>query len=248
MILHQRNLLAQEVIVQENQILVTVVVLNLAVQWVPVQSHLVLLVLYLKFLSGLVGDGSEDFEVFFVVVEHLDTSEGDLFQVVAWDGEFFIKQVPVALFEAWVGEDFDDGELFGDDLFDVVLELMGDFQWGEVFQFIDDFGQSGVDFGDFGFALFDDKVTEFDVFPLSDGEIELFDEFPELIIGGDEMVDFDGGGEGGDGPLEVFFLMVEEGHFVYIFVGLIFVVLEVDEVLLVEFPDLKGVNFHTNVP
>jgi hypothetical protein len=85
------------------------------------------------------------------------------------------------------------------------------------------------------------------MFPLPDSEIELFDEFPQLKIGCNEIFHIDGRCESSDCPLEVLLFVVEEEHFLDVLFGFVPVVLQVDEVLLVEFADLEGVDFHVSL-
>lgn len=128
MIVNERNLFVEEVIIEEEKVFLSVITLNLTVEGVPVQGHLVFLVFNLELFGGLVRYGGEDFEVFLVVVEHFDPAVGYLLEVVAGNGQFLVEEVPVALLEAGVREDPDDGELFGDDFLEIVLEFEGDFE------------------------------------------------------------------------------------------------------------------------
>jgi hypothetical protein len=155
--------------------------------------------------------------------------------------------VPVALLEARVREDPDDGELSGDDFLEIVLEFVCDFEGREVLELVDNLGKSCINLSNLGLTLLNIKVTQLDMLPLPDREIELFDEFPQLKIGRYEIFHIDGRSESGDCPLEVLLFVVEEGHFLDVLFGLVPVVLEVDEVLWVEFADLEGVDFHVGL-
>lgn len=78
MILDEGNLFVEEIIIEEEEIFLSVITLNLAVEGVPVQGHLVFLVLDLKLFGGLVRNRGQDFEVFLVVVEHFYPAVGYL--------------------------------------------------------------------------------------------------------------------------------------------------------------------------
>jgi hypothetical protein len=54
MIVNECNLFVEEVIIEEEKVFLSVITLNLAVEGVPVQGHLVFLVLDLKLFCGLV--------------------------------------------------------------------------------------------------------------------------------------------------------------------------------------------------
>ncbi len=67
-----------------------------------------------------------------------------------------------------MGEDLDYGELFSDDLLELVLELMSDFQGWKIPELVDNFWEPWIDLCDLGLAFLNNKIAQFNVFPLPD--------------------------------------------------------------------------------
>ncbi len=98
MVLNQCNLFIEEIMIEKNQVLIIVISLNFTVKGVPIQSHLILLIFDLKLFSGLIRNWGQDFKVFFIVIEYLDSPVSYLFKLVSGYGKFLVEEVPVTLF------------------------------------------------------------------------------------------------------------------------------------------------------
>ncbi len=91
MIINCSNLLIQEVMTNEDHMLINWIGTSFTVDRVPVDIHLIFLVLYLELLCCLVGYRWKYFEILFIVVEDFYPAVSYLLEVVSRDGKLLAK-------------------------------------------------------------------------------------------------------------------------------------------------------------